>query len=315
MVSRTNINAAEWPDDWYLNADVLRDLNSEEQAIRDVMIDIYGITDAYIFAGLTVEDGATPDTFKINAGRCRDYLKYHIVIPNDIPGEPSVDVTGAWNYIAVRHIWNYSLPRPPAKGGAAYNAVRSDGYEINVALVAHAEAAGWVRLARARKIGGVWEYDHLFAAGDPNYGRSREAEAGAWVIDFSYLGVPAAPTLMNRHTIVGGPPGAPTGDLWPVPFDFLVCRVEARCRVVSAADLPIELWRNGTNHIAWPAGGGDLVLAIGALNAIWWDKSGEASGGPVQYYKGNLIQVNLAVGLAAPTDITVTISGLKTGAI
>ena len=305
MVSRTNVNDAQFLNDWYRNNDVRQDLTAEETAIRDTMVDIYGITNAYVFSGLTVEDGAGLDTFLVNAGRCRDYLKYHIVLAVNVDNIPCVDATGAWNYIAIRHAWTYANPDAAVKSGIAYNRQRSDGYEINVAAVAHNEAAGWVRLARARKVGGVWIYDMEFTEGIANYGRSRTAELESWSIDFSILGLIVGPILMDRHSLVGL-------DLWPVPFDFLVCRVEARCRVVGANDMDVDLFQNGVPHPAWPPGG-VLVLLAGDTNDTWYSSIGTAAGGLVQYYKDDLIQVQLTPGLGAPTDAAVLISGRKTG--
>jgi hypothetical protein len=317
MVDQTNVNDAQFLNDWYRNNDVRQDLNTAREIGRNIMVDIYGITNAYIFAGLTVEDGAGADTFLVNAGRCRDYQKYHIVVPANVDNIPCVDNTGNWNYIAIQHIWAYANPDAAVKSGVAYNRQRSDYYEINVAAAAHNEAVGWVRLARARRVGAVWEYDMEFTEGIANYGRSREAELESWDIDFSYLGaVPAAPgILMDRHTIVGGPLAGPTGDLWRVPFDFLVCRVEVDARVAGVAAMDVDLIQNAVNHPSWAAGG-VLVLAGAANNAIWYSPIGDVGGGVlVQYYKDDLIQVHLVPAGGAPTDITVLISGFKTGTV
>jgi len=308
MVSRTNVNDPEFPNDWYRNNDVRQDLTAEEAAIRDTMVDIYGITNAYIFSGLTVEDGAGVDTFLVNAGRCRDYLKYHIVLAVNVDNIPCVDNTGAWNYIAVRHIWAYANPDAAVKSGIAYNRQRSDDYEINVANAAHNEAAGWVRLARARVVGAIWEYDMEFTEGVANYGRSRTAELESWSIDFSYLGVLGGLVLMDRHSLVGL-------DIWRVPFDFLVCRVEVDARIADPlAATNVDLMQNGVNHPNWAAGG-VLILAATLLNAIWYSPEGEVAGLPIQYHKNDLIQVQLTPAGAGPTDLAVLISGRKTGTV
>ena len=313
MVSRTNVNDAQFMNDWYRSNDVLQDLTAEEQAIRDTMVDIYGIVNAYIFSGLTVEDGAGADTFLVNLGRCRDYQKYHIVVPANVDNIPCVDATGAWNYIAVRHIWAYANPDAAVKSGIAYNRQRSDFYEIDVKLApAHVEANGWVRLARARKIGGIWYYDMEFTEGVANYGRSRTAELESWSIDFTYMGLPGAGVLMNRHDMVGGPPGAPTADIFEIPFDFLVCRVSIRAMTAPpAVGTDVILWQNGAMHGSWLVG--DLTLAAGAVQAIWYDPEGTSGAGIMQYYKNDLIQVELSSAAVYPTDIIVLISGRKTG--
>lgn len=314
MVSRTNVNDANWPDDWYRNNDVLQDLTAEEQAIRDVMVDIYGITNAYIFAGLTVENGAGADTFLVNAGRARDYLKYHIVVPVNVDNIACFDATGLDNFIAIRHIWAYANPDAAVKSGVAYNRQRSDYYEINVAGAAHNEAAGWVRLARAWKVGGIWYYDMEFTTGVANYGRSRESELESWSIDFSYMGLPGAGLLLDRHAMVGGPPGAPTCDIWRVPFDFLICRVEIDAMTAPpVVGTDVVLWQNGVMHPNWVVG--DLTLAAAATNAIWYDPEGIATGGPMQYYKDDRIHVELQSAGVFPTDIVVLISGHKTGTV
>lgn len=307
MVDRTNVNDAEWPNDWYRNNDVLRDLNSEEQAIRDIMIDIYG-AQAWIFSGLVVEDGATADTFKITAGRARDNNKYHILLGADHDNEPCFDATGLDNFIAIRHIWAYSEPDAAVKSGIAYNRVRSDHYEINVAAAAHAEAAGWVRLARAYKVGGVWCYDMEYGIGNPNYGRSREAELDAWTIDFAYWGVLAGAVLLDRHSLIAL-------DLWRVPFDFLVCRVEVDVRVADpAAATTFDLFQNGVIHPSWGAGV-TLILPATDTNAIWYNDEGLTSTGEVFYSKNDLIQVSATPLGAGPTDIALLISGRKLGGV
>jgi len=313
MVSRTNVNDAQFLNDWYRNNDVLQDLTAEEAAIRDTMVDMYGITNAFIFNGLRVEDGAGVDTFLVNAGRCRDYLKYHIVLPANVDNIPCLDNTGVWNYIGIQHQWAYANPDAAVKSGLGYNRQRSDFYLINVKLApAHVEAAGWVRLARARKIGGVWEYDHEYTEGVANYGRSRTAELESWAIDFSFLGAPAAPSLMDRHTIVGGPSAGPTGDIWHVPFDFLVCRVEISGNISPpAVNTDVLLWQNGAQHPNWLVG--DLVWVAAAPSpAIWYDPEGMAGAGLMQYYKNDRIQAELTSAGVYPTDIVVIISGLKT---
>ena len=306
MVSRTNVTDPEFLNDWYRNNDVRQDLTAEEAAIRDTMVDIYGIVNAYIFSGLTVENGAGVNTFLVNAGRCRDYLKYHIVLAANVDNIPCVDATGVWNYIAIRHIWTYANPDAAVKSGIAYNRQRSDGYEINVAVVAHNEAAGWVRLARARKVGGVWFYDHEFTEGIANYGRSRTAELESWTIDFSYLGAPGGIVLMDRHSLVGL-------DMWHVPFDFLVCRVEVDARIADAlAVTDVDLMQNGVNHPSW--GPGSFTLIATSTNAIHYSSEGfSPTNLVVQYYKNDLIQVQLTPAGGGPTDLAVLISGRKTG--
>jgi len=309
MVSRTNVNDPEWLNDHGRLNDYLQDLTTEEAAIRDTMVDIYGITNAYIFSGLTVEDGAGADTFLVNAGRCRDYLKYHIVLAANVDNIPCVDNTGAWNYIAVRHIWAYANPDAAVKSGIAYNRQRSDAYEIDVALAAHNEAAGWVRLARARVVGAIWEYDMEFTEGVANYGRSRMAELESWSIDFSYLGVLGGLVLMDRHSLVGL-------DIWRVPFDFLVCRVEVDARIADPlAATNVDLMQNGVNHPSWVAGSFPLPATL--LNAVYYSPVGEGPVGlgAVQYHKNDLIQVQLTPAGAGPTDLAVLISGRKTGTV
>ena len=306
MVDQTNVNDASFLDDWYRNNDVRQDSNTAREIGRNIMVDIYGITNAYVFSGLTVEDGAGVDTFLVNAGRCRDYLKYHIVLPANVDNIPCLDNTGAWNYIAIQHAWAYANPDAAVKSGVAYNRQRSDFYLINVALAAHNEAAGWVRLARARKFGGVWEYDHEYTEGVANYGRSRTAELETWTIDFSYLGVLGAPALMDRHSLIAL-------DVWRVPFDFLVCRVEVDARVADPlAATDIDLMQNGVNHPNWAAG--SFALAATLLNAIHYSPIGYSPANLVtQYYKDDLIQVQLVPAGAGPTDLAVLISGRKTG--
>ena len=306
--------------------DVRRDLNAEDQAIRDAVIDFFD-GEPFIGTGLLVENGAGADTFKVTAGRARDCNGRHIVVPVAVDNIPCVDNTGDYNYIAIRHVWTYENADAAVKTGLAYFRQRSEGYEINVALVGDPrdETEGWVRLALARKIGAVWHYYMERYASAEDYPRSATGAAGTFfgrtealslgqtTEYFSVLGAPMAGVLMDRHGIPGGPPGAPTGDIWPVPFDLLVCRVEVRARVAGAAFMNVDLWQNGAVHPNWPPG--LFPLPFGDLNAVWYNPEGITPGNVfMQYYKNDLIQVELT-SAGFPTDITVLISGIITGNI
>ena len=247
------------------------------------------------------------------------WAKYSIIVPalvdNIAPAQPlAANVT---NHIAIRHAWTYANPDAAVKSGIAYNRTRSDAYEIDVRISPFGEADGWVRLASATPVGGVWVYnmervDDNTPLASP---RSRNAELGKWVIDFSFLGVPGN-DLMNRHSIIGGPAAGPTGNLFRVPCDLLVCRVGVSARLAGGANTDINLWQGPAIHPNWAAGV-DLVLPLGLTNAIYYDPEGLSAGGggTIQYYKDDLIQVELAPLGLAPTDLTVIVSGRKTGNI
>ena len=112
---------------------------------------------------------------------------------------------------------------------------------------------------------------------------------------------------MDRHSLIAL-------DVWRVPFDFLVCRVEVDARVADPlAATDIDLMQNGVNHPNWAAGTFNLTATL--LNAIHYSPIGNdpAGVGLVQYYKDDLIQVQLVPAGAGPTDLAVLISGRKTG--
>lgn len=303
MVSRTNVNDANFPNDWILNNDYKRDLNSEEEAIRDAMTDIYGSSYAYIFAGLTVESSAG-DEFLVRAGRARDNLKKSIILPADVDHQACVDADGD-NFVAVKHVYTYSAADAAVKTGIAYNRIRADSYLINVAAVAHDENAGWVRLARAYKSAGTWHFDHEQTSGIANYARSRGAQPDNWTIDFVYPSVAAAPVLMNRH-------GLAAMNLWRVPFDFRVLRVEVDASLLGADGLDIDLFRNGFAHPNWVT----ITLPAGDTNVVWYNPGGETNVGVIDYAKNDLIQVQLTpVGLGPASNPVALISGIRTGSV
>ena len=309
----------------YLCEDVRRDLNAEDQAIRDTVLDFFD-GEPFIAEGLLLANGTIVDTVKVLPGRARDYNGRHIVVPIAVDNI-AVDNTGLWNYIAIRHTWAYDDPDAAVKTGLAYNRVRSDWYEIVAETVGgpHAESEGWIRLGRARKVV-VWEYDYeRYEAAGLNYPRTNSGgggipgtsaerlSMGSAAFMFTYFGSPVAGVLMNRHDITGGPPGLPTGDLHAIPFDFLVCRVDVRVNVAAALDTTIDLWQNGAVHANWVPG--ELTLAAADTTAGWFNPYGIGIANlPIQYYAGDLIQVELnSAGLPYPTDISVTISGINTG--
>jgi hypothetical protein len=75
--------------------------------------------------------------------------------------------------------------------------------------------------------------------------------------------------------------------------------------------MDVDLWQNGAFHPNWGAGA-DLILLLGATNEIFYHPEGMAAGGLMQYYKDDLIQVELT-SAGFPQDIVVLISGRKTG--
>lgn len=320
MPPRTNMADAEALNDYRRNEDFARDLGAEDESIRDTILDIYDGRPV-IGAGLLVVDGAAADTFLVTAGRARDCNGRHIVVPVNVDNIPCANNTGAYNYIAIRHVWTYANPDAACKSGLAYNRQRSDGYEIQVTSIyypaAHSEAAGWVRIARAAKVAGVWWYDYENYGGmyprsgsvleGASFGTSRTGTAQEYTCDFSYLGAPPGATLMNRHTVAAV-------DFWRVPYDFRVLRVEVDARLADpAANTQINLFQNGVAHAAWPAG--TLILTALATNAVWYNPEGMTVAARVEYYKDDLIQVQLFPLGAGPTDITVVISGYCIGTI
>ena len=303
MIGQTNVNDPAWLKDYYRLNDVQRDINAEEQAIRDTMLDMYGGT-PYIFGGLDVINGTVPGTHAVNPGRARDKDGFSIIVPALVDNIPNVGAA-ADQYLAIKHAWTYANPDAAVKSGIAYNRQRSDGYEINVAAVAHAEAAGWVRLARATAAGaGLWNYEMEYSASPDPWPRSCGAELDTWTIDFTYPGVPAGPVFMNRH-------GLAALNLWRVPFDFLVLKVGVIVNVAAAGATDINLWQNAVAHPAWPAG--TYTLPAGASEGAWYNPAGLTLAGPVQYYKDDLLRVELNPPGLAPSDFVVTIAGRKTG--
>jgi hypothetical protein len=205
MPDRTNVDDALFPDDNIFNDDYARDINASIEDHRNVILDYFET--AVIFRGLDITNGTNPNTFRVNAGRAAGINGYRIIVPLPVDNIACVDATGNPNYIAIRHVWAYSGARLPAKAGAVtYNSIRSDDYEINVALVQQAEAAGWVLLGYTYKSGGTWYYVKTV----PTY-RSRPSRINLWDVTLGYAGnIPIGTNDMYHHGVQGArihPPG------------------------------------------------------------------------------------------------------------
>jgi|GEM_PF-1926564 len=196
MPDRTNVNDALFPDDNIFNDDYTRDVNASIEDHRNVILDYYDT--AVIFKGLTIEEGTDADSVKVLAGRAADMDGYRVIVPIDVDNIPLIDSAGNPNYIAIRHVWAYSGDRLPAKAGAVtYNSVRSDDYEINIALIQQTEAAGWILLGYAYKAGSIW----YFVTDVPTY-RSRDARTEIWSETWGYPGpVGTIPNGMYHHGV------------------------------------------------------------------------------------------------------------------
>ncbi len=205
MPDRTNVTDALFPNDNVFNDYYERDVVASQEDHRNVINDYYDT--AIIFTGLTIEDGTIVDTVMVRLGRGADINGYRVIVPLDVDNVATLDNTGNINYVAIRHVWAYSLPDLPAKAGAVtYNTVRSDDYEINVALIQQNEAAGWILLGYMWKVGGVWYY-----ATDIPTNRSRNARMDIWDDSFGYAGViPVAANLMYYHGVQGARVHPPT---------------------------------------------------------------------------------------------------------
>lgn len=194
MPDRTNVNDALFPDDNIFNDDYTREVNASIEDHRNAVLDYHDT--AVIFTGLTIETGTGLDTVKVLAGRGADIDGYRIIVPLDVDNIATLDTAGNPNYIAIRHVWAYSGARLPAKAGAVtYSSVRSDDYEINVALAQQNEAAGWILLGYTFKSLGIW----YFVTDIPT-NRSRDARTDVWSETWGYPGpVPAPGTASMYH--------------------------------------------------------------------------------------------------------------------
>jgi hypothetical protein len=285
MVDHTNVNDAAFLGDWILNTDYLRDLNSHEQAIRDTMLDLFG-SDAIVFDGLMLSDGTNPDSVQVSAGRGRDNLKYHVLLAALVDNIPFVDATGGYNYVAIRHKWAYSGADASAKIGTAYNRIRSDDYEIEVANAIHAEAAGWINLGRAHKAGGIWYYEFNYPY------RSYGSAAIPFHMDFAYPGaLPGVNTFMYRHGI--------NADIIPVPFDFRASKYILNIGTGVAGNVVIQLMQNGAVIMSatLAVGLGVFQSGIIAFQSI------------VDYAQNDLIQVQINDTAGGMADAYVDIIG------
>jgi len=279
---------------------------TDEQDGRDVMVDLYA-GQAYIFDGMRVMDG-TMIGFYVDAGRARDNAGRSIIIPvavdNIPPAAPLVT-----NYVAVRHRYARAGADQAVKTGLAYRRIISDDYELRVSVAPFDEGAGWVRLARVDWVAGAWVYNQEWTAiagvgaGLALPQRSRQNVLAYWSEMFAYNGLPMGPVFMDRHTLVGL-------DQWRCPYDLIIYRVEVDVGIAGANNMTVDLFQNGAAHPGWPPG--MLTLVALDTNALWYDPEGTAAAA-LQYYKDELIQIQLTPGAGAPTDIVVNLAGVQTG--
>lgn len=251
MPARTNITDVLFPDDNIFNDDYERDVVASMEDHQNVILDYHDT--AIIFTGLEILDGTNPDTFMVRAGRGADINGNRIIVPLDVDNIPSLDATGNPNYIAIQHDWAYSIPRLPAKAGAVtYNSIRADDYDIDIALIQQAEAAGFILLGYAWKVGGIWYY---FT--DIPTNRSRNARLDIWDESFGYAGVvPVATNPMYHHGVQGARVHPPT----TVLIQQMQCSVVA---VPAGGTITFQMRING----AVPGWAPVVTIPIGAFYA------------------------------------------------
>lgn len=200
MADYPNYPDPAFPGDWATNEMIAQSQAGLRASIRRLALDGYG-TDAVIFNGLTGDTGTNPNTIKVLAGSCRDKNKYPIVVAID-EDNLAVDVTGVWNYVAIKYLETGSDPGDSVKAGVSYNKTITEDYDIDITIVgAHAEAAGWVNLFRVRWIAGAFEFDYDVPLGY----RSRSARRDTWSATWGYSGaVPVGPGVDMFHNDTQG---------------------------------------------------------------------------------------------------------------
>jgi hypothetical protein len=297
MVSRTNVNDPNFLWDWLYNEDYKRDVNADEEAIRDLMVDLYG-TDAVIFSGLAVSDGSKPDTFRITAGRARDNEKYHVVLPADIDNL-SPDTTGDIYYIAIKHKYEESESGTPIKdtSAGAYDRVRADSYDIDIDTTAHEESAGWIRLVAATKGSQGWEYHYLKPDGSNTPTRSRQAVRDVAFWTFTIDEVEAEkPVFMNHHGV--------SSDVFPGPFDVVINRIAITANSSGDKDVTATATvGDGTLQVVLPEGETGTVVAYDPIGQI------------VSADQKVQVTISKADTGDGPYDVAVVVSGYRTGEI
>jgi hypothetical protein len=289
MVSRTNVNDANFLKDWVEAADYRRDVNAATEAARDVMLDIFGMP-AVILSGLEVEAGSMPDTFLITAGRARDMKKYHVVVAADKDGVAAVDAGGGYNYLAVRSIWAYESPDGAHGTGLGYNRRRVDDYEVAVAGSLFDEREGWINLSRAKKTAGVWAYDIQY----PYRSHEATADIAQWAFTLPGSSGPSSNFGYLKHHGLGY-------DIFPTPFDIRFHRITVTAELPGAGDTEVALVVGGD--------GTDLKATLPAGNigpATVFSREG------VEAEADDLIQVTMVSNGGGLKDLSAVVAGYRT---
>jgi len=166
MPEKFNINDPEALNDMLFPLDYRTDENANEQEHGEIVGDVLGDMPV-IIAGLSVTTATTPLKFKVLAGAGRDVDgKRTAVAVDQDDQEPATVVPGAWNYIAIKHAYTTSDARLAKGSGVSYDSRRQDSYEIDISASEQNEADGYIRLTRARNVGGAWEFDDSYRSRD-----------------------------------------------------------------------------------------------------------------------------------------------------
>lgn len=166
MAEKFNINDPEALNDTLFPLDYRTDENANEQEHGEIVGDVLGDMPV-IIEGLSVTTGTSALKFKILAGVGRDIDGLRVTLDSDQDDqEPATVVEGAWNYIAIKHIYTYSDARLAKGSGVSYNSRRQDSCEIDISASEQLESEGYIRLTKAKNVGGVWEFDTSYRSRD-----------------------------------------------------------------------------------------------------------------------------------------------------
>ena len=150
MVDRRNSTDANFLFDSSLQNDHLKEDNAIIASDNEIRLMLMPNLAQGIGNGLTIAGGTDVNTVRVRAGWAIDDIGRKVTLSAVVDNIADADVTGGWNYVAIRYSNLYSAPRVARGNGVEYNTTISDSYTLDVSAVQQPLGAPnyWIRLGR-----------------------------------------------------------------------------------------------------------------------------------------------------------------------
>jgi len=246
MVDRRNSTDANFLFDSSLQNDHLKEDNAIIASDNEIRLMLMPSLAQGIGNGLTIADGTGVNTVRVKAGWAIDDIGRKVTLSAVVDNIADADVTGGWNYVAIRYSNLYSAPRVARGNGVEYNTTISDGYTLDVSAVQQPLGAPnyWIRLGRFKEFAGFSPDTTQPTYRTYNIMRKSDTLSFWWGNINPATGEPRAVAVPVAAALLKSSAGCNL-DLFRVPYSGYIYRNYVQSNVVPVTGVNFNVRRNG----------------------------------------------------------------------